>query len=85
MKEEEVSGSLSVSLDTRRVMNYRSLFLLIGMLCRTAKAKKSSRCIRFCPPGSRKAVRFPFSIQRRTVTLLTPQCLATTPVVRYSG
>lgn len=30
-------------------------------------------------------MRIPFSIHRNTVTLLTPQCLATVPVVRYSG
>src|SRR4030067_1127926 len=41
--------------------------------------------MRFWPPGSLKAFRLPFSIHRRTVTLLTPQCLATAPVVRYTG
>jgi len=61
------------------------VYFSIGMLCFAAKAWKSSLCIRFWPPGSLKAIRFPFSIHRNTVSLHTPQCLATVPVVRYSG
>jgi hypothetical protein len=50
-----------------------------------AKAKKLARGIRFWPPGSLKAAMLPFSIHLKTVTLLTPQHLATAPVVKNSG
>lgn len=66
------------------IFSYRVSFLK-GIWCFAAKAKKSSLCIRFCPLGSRKAARLPFSIHLKTVTLLTPQYLATVPVVRYKG